>query len=211
MSIILNLSLSCFDDAALLLCFAITQFHRPLASILCQLWLCLSSPNSYSLVWLPPPTSPPVSPSTCFLLCSATLFPLYLALHFPLPLLFSLCPLAICSSPNVCQFGCNASRHCGDAETGGSWREGATEGRRDRCTKREIAKERWRDIWCSLAGAAMSVVTICKQTHKHTHTCTSTVGKWTQGKSVPSQTEKINTTGNWFCFLCKCDSISIPW
>lgn len=86
-----------------------------------------------------------------------------------------------------------------------SWRDGAMKGRRDRCTEQEISEERWRDIWCSLAGAAMSVVTICK----HTHTYTRTVGKWTQGKSVPSQTEKINTTGDWFLLLRKCDSISL--
>lgn len=125
----------------------------------------------------------------------------------PPPLYFF--PFAFCPSPlslgsqssctrHVCQFGWSGSRRCGDAETGGSRREGAMEGRRDRCTRREIVAERWRDIWCSLAGAAMSVVTICKHTHQHTHIDTSTVGKWTQGKSVPSQTEKINTTGNWF-------------
>lgn len=146
----------------------------------------------------------PLSPSAVPLLC-------HLSFHNPPspppPLYFF--PFAFCPSPlslgsqssctrHVCQFGWSGSRRCGDAETGGSRREGAMEGRRDRCTRREIVAERWRDIWCSLAGAAMSVVTICKHTHQHTHIDTSTVGKWTQGKSVPSQTEKINTTGNWF-------------
>ena len=69
----------------------------------------------------------------------------------------SIFPFAFCPSPlflgsqsscsrHVCQFGWSGSRRRGNAETGGSRREGAMEGRRDRCTRREIVAERWRDI-----------------------------------------------------------------